>query len=292
MPWPATRASRAALSLHLATFLGLAVAGLGLLMAGLNRASFGRAIDAGDRGGAAAQVVFLSKVGLMSNPLFAPDHRGPVARDPRPRPVLPTMRVVQRLLVIVVLAGSASCSVALAHGDEAHERGPKDWHELWRTWGLEPGVVVPLALTAWLYARGLARLWRQAGVGHGVTKWEAASFAGGMARAGRRPRLAAAPVGERPLLGAHDAARDPHARRRPAPGAGQAGRRDAEGPARRLGTTRRPCSERRMDPAGLGRRDQSVRRLADPRGRPLGLAHPGALPGDARQRTGSTRCNT
>ncbi len=89
------------------------------------------------------------------------------------------MRTARRLLLIAVLAGSAPCPVALAHEGEGHERGPKDWHDLWRTWGLEPGVVVPLALSAWLYARGLARLWRQAGVGHGVTRWEAASFAAG-----------------------------------------------------------------------------------------------------------------
>ena len=36
--------------LHVATFLGLAVAGLGTLVAGLNRASFGRAIGADDQG--------------------------------------------------------------------------------------------------------------------------------------------------------------------------------------------------------------------------------------------------
>ncbi len=57
--------------LHLVTFLGLAAAGLGALVAALNRASFGRAIDADDRGSAAAQIRFLSAIGLMSNPLFS-----------------------------------------------------------------------------------------------------------------------------------------------------------------------------------------------------------------------------
>ena len=58
-------------TLHLATFLALAVACVGALVAGLTRASFGGAISANDRGSAAAQVGFLSAIGLMSNPLFA-----------------------------------------------------------------------------------------------------------------------------------------------------------------------------------------------------------------------------
>src|SRR3982750_4799441 len=34
-----------------------------------------------------------------------------------------------------------------------------------------------LALTGWLYAQGLFRLWRASGVGHGVKRWEAACYA-------------------------------------------------------------------------------------------------------------------
>src|SRR3954468_1708567 len=91
---------------------------------------------------------------------------------PRPRPL------------VALLAWLATASLAHAH-EGAHGRGPgratgpRDWHELWRTWGLEPGVVIPLVVSAWLYGRGVSRLWREAGAGHGVRRWEAACFAAG-----------------------------------------------------------------------------------------------------------------
>ena len=46
-------------------------------------------------------------------------------------------------------------------------------------WEFEPLVVVPLAVTAILYAVGLARVWRRAGVGRGISGWSALSFAAG-----------------------------------------------------------------------------------------------------------------
>jgi len=48
-----------------------------------------------------------------------------------------------------------------------------------RAWTLEPGVVLPLAIGAWLHARGLRSLWRQAGTGHGIRRWQAWSAAAG-----------------------------------------------------------------------------------------------------------------
>jgi len=51
--------------------------------------------------------------------------------------------------------------------------------DLWRAWSFEPGIVLPLALAAGLYARGLRALWRQAGAGHGIRRWQAAAFAAG-----------------------------------------------------------------------------------------------------------------
>ncbi len=65
------------------------------------------------------------------------------------------------------------------HADDASPPAPRDWNELAGAWAFEPLVVIPLLMTAWVYARGLRRLWREAGAGHGVRKWEAASFAGG-----------------------------------------------------------------------------------------------------------------
>jgi putative membrane protein len=52
-------------------------------------------------------------------------------------------------------------------------------HDVWRAWSLEPGVVVALSVTAWAYLRGLGALWRSAGSGHGIRRWEAGAFAGG-----------------------------------------------------------------------------------------------------------------
>ena len=46
-------------------------------------------------------------------------------------------------------------------------------------WELEPVVVLPLMVSAVLYALGLARVWRRAGAGRGVSGWSAASFATG-----------------------------------------------------------------------------------------------------------------
>ena len=56
-------------------------------------------------------------------------------------------------------------------------------HELWAEsaskWDLSLLVIVPLLLTGALYAAGLWRVWRKAGVGRGISGWAAASFAAG-----------------------------------------------------------------------------------------------------------------
>lgn len=83
-----------------------------------------------------------------------------------------------------LLAWSAAARLALAHGGGGHAEAPvaarpRDWAELWTTWGLEPGTLVPLALSALLYGRGVWRMWRQAGAGRGIRPGEVACFAGG-----------------------------------------------------------------------------------------------------------------
>lgn len=50
---------------------------------------------------------------------------------------------------------------------------------LWGWWTWDPLVLLGLALSAWLYARGLRRLWARAGVGQGIRRWEAGAFAAG-----------------------------------------------------------------------------------------------------------------
>jgi putative membrane protein len=44
---------------------------------------------------------------------------------------------------------------------------------------LEPGIEVPLLVAAVLYGAGVARLWRHAGAGRGITRAQVACFAGG-----------------------------------------------------------------------------------------------------------------
>src|SRR5205814_8101638 len=47
----------------------------------------------------------------------------------------------------------------------------------------EPGSIIALIVSGWLYAQGLWRMWRGGGgvgrVGHGIRRWQAACFAGG-----------------------------------------------------------------------------------------------------------------
>jgi putative membrane protein len=61
----------------------------------------------------------------------------------------------------------------------AHEGRPLAPHDLWGAWSLEPVVIAALAASLWLYVHGVRVLWRRAGVGHGVRRWEAAAFAAG-----------------------------------------------------------------------------------------------------------------
>ena len=58
--------------------------------------------------------------------------------------------------------------LAAAHGTEAHAGGVQVWLVL--------GLIVPPVL----YALGLTRLWRRAGLGRGVPVWRAVTFFGGM----------------------------------------------------------------------------------------------------------------
>lgn len=62
----------------------------------------------------------------------------------------------------------------LAHVVDAAGPTPED---VWRHWTLEWWVLLPLALSAGIYARGVVRLWRRAGRGHGITRFRASLFA-------------------------------------------------------------------------------------------------------------------
>ena len=46
--------------------------------------------------------------------------------------------------------------------------------DIWGRWSFDPLVLIGLALGAWLYLRGVGRLWRRAGPGRGVRGWQVA----------------------------------------------------------------------------------------------------------------------
>jgi putative membrane protein len=86
-----------------------------------------------------------------------------------------------RLLAQAARVGVLACAAALVPAPLlAHTGRPPAPHDLWTSWGLEPTVIVPLYLTAWLYTRGVEAVWRRAGRGRGIRRAEAASFAAGM----------------------------------------------------------------------------------------------------------------
>ena len=60
-----------------------------------------------------------------------------------------------------------------------HDGQPLAPHDLWSAWSWEPAVVAGLALSLWLYLRGLGAVWESAGRCHGGRSWEAAAFIAG-----------------------------------------------------------------------------------------------------------------
>jgi len=92
---------------------------------------------------------------------------GSSGREHGPRLRLQALLVCIAAMMLMALSASA-------HGDE-----PPDPSDLWTDWAFEPLVVLSLAITGWIYLRGLRRLWRNAGVGVGIRKWEAAAGACG-----------------------------------------------------------------------------------------------------------------
>ena len=69
-----------------------------------------------------------------------------------------------------------STAPLLAHPVDQH---PSDVGAL--RWSVDPLVIISLAVSAWLYGRGVRRLWRSAGVDRGVRVWQALAFTAGWA---------------------------------------------------------------------------------------------------------------
>ena len=62
----------------------------------------------------------------------------------------------------------------------AHVGRPPAPHDLPVAWTFDPLVVAGLTVAAWLYVRGLRRLWQSAGVGQVVSRGRSVAFAGGL----------------------------------------------------------------------------------------------------------------
>jgi putative membrane protein len=79
------------------------------------------------------------------------------------------------VLWVAVFALSLSAATsALAHDGRPHRP-----HDLIYTWGFDPLVLASLVLSGWLYVRGCLKLWRGAGVGRGIRRWEAIAYLAG-----------------------------------------------------------------------------------------------------------------
>jgi putative membrane protein len=61
----------------------------------------------------------------------------------------------------------------------AHDGKPHGFADLWRTWTFDPLIIASLLISATVYFRGIYRLWRASEKGSGISRREAAAFAGG-----------------------------------------------------------------------------------------------------------------
>lgn len=83
-----------------------------------------------------------------------------------------------RRALSAAIAGALSVPVC-ASAALAHDGRPLAPHDLRAAWSWEPGIVLPLILSAVLYAAGIHRLWRAGATGRGIRAWEALAFAAG-----------------------------------------------------------------------------------------------------------------
>ncbi|MDB5389994.1 MAG: hypothetical protein JWM11_5640 [Planctomycetaceae bacterium] len=95
-----------------------------------------------------------------------------------------TSRHYHILASLVFLAVSGAPALVHGHGgvphpEQPHVTGPRNWSELWTAWAWEPGVLISMLLTAWLYARGTRRIWREAGAGRGIRFRDLLNFSAG-----------------------------------------------------------------------------------------------------------------
>jgi putative membrane protein len=80
-------------------------------------------------------------------------------------------------ILVVIFLGLLAIpdGVAAAHGG-----GPLEPGDVWSAWNWDPLILTGLIVTGWFYFRGVRMLWRQAGTGRGVQRWQVVAFAGGI----------------------------------------------------------------------------------------------------------------
>lgn len=82
------------------------------------------------------------------------------------RPVSPTGRVLFAVLFSLFAAAAAL----------AHDGRPHSLRELVVNWTWDPLILISLALSIWLYFRGVGELWRESAVGRGILHWQTCSY--------------------------------------------------------------------------------------------------------------------
>lgn len=81
---------------------------------------------------------------------------------------------------VIISMGLVGFRFATAPGVAAHTETRPTPGTLWTAWELDPVVAVGLLMMTWLYLRGTADLWRRAGTGRGVRRWQVAAFVSGV----------------------------------------------------------------------------------------------------------------
>lgn len=75
---------------------------------------------------------------------------------------------------------SIALMATLPGGVSAHTRERPTPETLWLSWNLDPLIAIGLLLGSWLYLRGVASLWRHAGRGTIIRRWQVWAFSGGI----------------------------------------------------------------------------------------------------------------
>ena len=82
---------------------------------------------------------------------------------------------MSRCTLALTAAAWIGCAAAMSAHDE-HSLAT----EALRRWTWEPFTLALLALSSLFYVRGASAIWRRAGVGRGIARWQAAAFALGL----------------------------------------------------------------------------------------------------------------